>query len=141
MVLVNGAMLLDESQRIGPAPTTESTTISPTSSGPPIMPQAAPPPPPPVATPTAPTADPQFDPIKTPADLGHAGAVCFSLQANPTDYEVTVVANRLVEMDGYTPEEAADIANYATSVICPDMRAVVLRAANDSKTQGPHPGG
>jgi Protein kinase domain len=129
MALVNGALLLDESQRVGSAPATESTTISPTSSGPPVTPPL----PAPVATSTAPSPDP----ILTPADLGHAGAVCFSLEANPTDDEVAVVANRLIYIDGYTPERAADIANYATSVICPDMQGVVLRAANDRKTRGP----
>jgi len=71
-------------------------------------------------------ADPSFDP--TPDDLGHAGAVCLSLQSNATDQEVAWVASRLVYRDGYTAQEAGMIMRWAVNHICPQFKGVVDHA-------------
>ena len=76
-------------------------------------------------------AEPSFDP--TPEDLGHAGAVCMSLQSHPTDQEVAWVASRLVYRDGYTPQEARMIMRWAVHDICPQFKGVVDHATSQQQ--------
>jgi hypothetical protein len=76
-------------------------------------------------------ADPSFNP--TPEDLGHAGAVCMSLQSHPTDQEVAWVASRLVYRDGYTPQEAGMIMRWAVNDICPQFKGVVDHATSQQQ--------